>query len=524
MTVRRAAVEFGAPILAVGAITVLLHLVRNFVWAPNFTMVYLVAVLAIAVTSGSRASVIASIASFLAFDFFFIEPLHTLTVRDPAEWVALTLLLIAGLVTGQLADVARRRTVDAAAREREAIVLSGVVRLVNELDLEEALREVAKRLQDALRAEAVLIRIDGVTPEPIRIGAGSDEALAFARTTSLEAGRILDESTHRSGGRWIRVRPGSHPMRRRSERFEHASARIASGGRDLGRIVVVHERAGPSFDPADERLLLAAGSQLGPAAERQQLRREATESEVLRRTDELRSAMLNAVSHDLRTPLASIVAAAESLQARDVEWTPEEREEFARSIETEARRVDQMVSHLLDLSRIEAGALRIDSQLRDLGTAITDTVARLRPLVQGHELVTAVPADLPLIHFDAVAVGEVLGNLIENALRYTPPGTEIAITACPVERGIEVEVRDHGPGLSPEAEAHLFEPFARGTRGRVRTQGSGLGLAVAKSLVEAHGGMIRGENDPRGGARFRFMLPFKRAQPREALAPGAAPP
>ncbi|MEZ4503472.1 MAG: DUF4118 domain-containing protein [Dehalococcoidia bacterium] len=509
MNARRPAIEVGAPILAVGAITGLLHVVRIFVWVPNFTMLYLVAVLAIAITVGSRAAILAAVASFIAFDFFFIEPLFTWTVAEPDEWVSLVVLLVAGVVTGQLAEIARRRAADAATRERDARVLFDVVRLVNEAELEDALQAVAERLLDALGAEAVLVRIEQASDQPIRVGAGSEEALTFARSTGFEGGRMLSAEQQGARRRWIGVRPGALPFRpRRSGRFEHAGVRIASEGRDLGRIVVVQRRDRSEFDPADERLLLAAASQLGRATEHRRLQREATDAEVLRRTDELRTAMLNAVSHDLRTPLASIVAAAESLQSVDVEWSEEERLEFARSIETEARRVDQMVSHLLDLSRIEAGVLRVDAQWRDLGELITSIVARLRPLADQHRISVQVPPDLPPLRFDAVAIGEVVANLVENAVRHTPAGTEIAISACPVEGAVAVEVRDSGPGLTSEAQAHLFEAFARGTRGRVRTRGSGLGLAVAKGLVEAHGGTISGGNDPRGGARFRFTLPL----------------
>ena len=524
MASRRWAIELGAPLAAVAAVTGVLLLVQFVVWVPNFSMAYLVAVLAIAVTVSSRASIVASVASFLAFDFFFVEPVHTLTVDAPEEWVALVALLVAGIVTGQLAEVARRRAVEAALGERDALVLFDVVRLVNELDLDEALAGVATRLQDALGADAVLIRIDSVGSEPIRVGSGSPSALAAAQSASRDAGRLLGGPRSENGQRrrWISVRPPPAPGRRRADDYEHVRARIASEGRDLGWIVVVHQRAQARFDAADERLLLAAGSQLARATERGELQREANEAEVLRRTDELRTAMLNAVSHDLRTPLASIVAAAESLESQEIEWSDDERLEFARAIETEARRVDQMVSHLLDLSRIEAGVFRVDAQWHDIGTVIADTATRLRPSSGEHEIALSMPSHLPLLRFDAVAIGEVVTNLVENAVRHTPPGTSIAVTARATEGAVEVEVSDNGPGLSTEALEHLFEPFGRGTRGRVRTQGSGLGLAVAKGLVEAHGGVISGENDSAGGARFRFTLPASTHPPDEGPATDGA--
>jgi len=359
----------------------------------------------------------------------------------------------------------------------------------------------------------VLIRIDAAAG-PIRVGVGSADALAFARTAAAGAGSVLQTDGGRR--RWVRVRPAGGERRPGRLDFEHRSVRVTSEGHELGRIVVVLRPGQPSYDTADDRLLVAAGLQLGRATERQQLRTAATEAEVLRRTDDLRAAMLNAVSHDLRTPLASIVAAAESLRSDDIDWSPEERTEFVDDIASEARRVDQLVSHLLDLSRIEAGALRIDAQWHDLASVVGDVAARLQKEAREHRIVLALPSDLPVLQFDAVAIGEVLTNLIENAVRYTPAGSTITIGAAVTGQAVEVEVRDDGPGLSDEARAHLFEPFGRGRRGRVRTQGSGLGLAVARGLVEAHHGTISGENDPRGGARFRFTLPIVAPPPEVA--------
>ncbi|MFN8638609.1 MAG: DUF4118 domain-containing protein [Dehalococcoidia bacterium] len=497
--------EVALSIVAVAVTTAVLLSVRPFIWLPNFAMVYLVAVLAVAVAAGSRASVFAALGSFVAFNFFFVEPLYSLTVRNPEEWVALLLLLMAGVVTGQLAGLARHRSAEAAAREREAVVLFEVVRLVNELDLRDALAQLAERLRTALDAEAALIRIDDES-EPVTGASGDPSAIAAARRAAPGSLRILG-GEHGGVSRWVTIR---WPVPRvQGTEFDMAAVRIRSEGRDLGRIVVAQRRGAGGFEVAEERLLLAAASQLGRSAEHQALRRTATEADVLRRTDELRSAMVNTVSHDLRTPLASIIAAADSLRARDIEWTDEERDEFARSIATEARRMNQLVGHLLDLSRIEAGAWRIDPQWRDLADFIVDTVARLGPQTAGRCVSVSIPETLPPLQFDEVALGEALANLIENADRHTSPGTAIEVSACAGEGAVTIDVRDHGSGIPSSALGHLFEPFAPGAGDRSRPRGSGVGLAVARGLVEAHGGTISGENDPGGGARFRISLPVR---------------
>ena len=252
-------------------------------------------------------------------------------------------------------------------------------------------------------------------------------------------------------------------------------------------------------------------SQLSTAVERVRLRREATEAEILRRTDELKTALLNAVSHDLRTPLASIITSAGSLRHRDVRWSEEDRQQFAETIEEEALRLNQIVGNLLDLSRLEGGSLRPDKGWYDLRGLVDDVLGRLAPLTTKHRLVVKLPESLPPILLDAVEIDQVLSNLIENATKYTPAGSTILISAQPVAGEMQIEVADSGPGIPPSAIPRLFDPFYRVDTHGPRPKGTGLGLAVAKGLVEAHGGRIWAENRPGGGARFVFTLPLSQA-------------
>jgi len=260
------------------------------------------------------------------------------------------------------------------------------------------------------------------------------------------------------------------------------------------------------FTAAENRLLSAIASQLGVAVERARLREESTEAEVLRRTDELRTALLNAVSHDLRTPLSSIMASAGSLLQADVQWNEEERREFAQAIQQDAQRLNRLVGNLLDLSRIEAGSIRPEKSWYDLSSLIDEASARLRDPSRDR-LVVDVPEGLPPVEFDYVEIDQVITNLIENACKHTPAGTNVMVSARISGGDMEVEVADRGPGISADVMAHVFEPFCRGRDG-AGVLGSGLGLAVAKGLVEAHGGRIWVDNGPEGGARFFFTLPL----------------
>jgi two-component system sensor histidine kinase KdpD len=251
------------------------------------------------------------------------------------------------------------------------------------------------------------------------------------------------------------------------------------------------------------------------------LREEATQAEILRRTDELKTALLNAVSHDLRTPLASIIASAGSLLQDDVSWSEEERREFAKAIVDESQRLNRLVGNLLDLSRIEAGSLRPDKGWYDIGALVDDVLGHLRPVLSRHNVTTDIAQGLPPIHMDYVEIDEVLSNLLENAVKYTQPGAEIRVSAIARDGVLHVEVADNGPGIPHEALPRLFDPFFRAASpGAAR--GTGLGLAVARGIVEAHGGRISAENRREGGARFVFTLPLETPGRESGKAWGAA--
>jgi two-component system sensor histidine kinase KdpD len=201
------------------------------------------------------------------------------------------------------------------------------------------------------------------------------------------------------------------------------------------------------------------------------------------------------------------MASAGSLRQQDVAWTDEERQTFAQAIEEEAERLNRLVGNLLDLSRIEAGSLRPQMSWQDLDVVVDDVVDRLRPITREHRLKVEVPADLPVLWFDPVEIGQVLYNLVENAVKYTPVDSEIAMTVRRDGHVISISVSDRGPGIPTTALPHLFDPFYRVRDGRPRAQGLGLGLAIVKGLVDAHGGAVRAENRAGGGARFTFTLP-----------------
>jgi two-component system sensor histidine kinase KdpD len=397
-------------------------------------------------------------------------------------------------------------------------------------NLEQALHDVAERLRAELELAAATIRLRVDDRLSARSAVGEHVALRLAGQTASAPGQLLQPGEPPTGGqrggpgRWVRFVPPRAPGAARPAAADrlHVVPVQAAGGR-VGEVVLVRPERGGGFPDADTRLLSAVAAQLGSAVDRARFQREATEAEILRRTDELRRALINAVSHDLRTPLATIIASADTLRQRNVDWSEDERDGFAAGIADEAHRLNRIVGNLLDLSRIEAGALRPDKRSYDLGALVDEVVGRLRPLTAGHRVVVSVPDDLPPLRLDYVEIDQALSNLIENAAKYAPPGTEIAVSARRLDHEAEVEVADRGPGIPAAALPRLFEPFYRLDGDARRPQGSGLGLTVARGLVEAHGGRIRAENRADGGARFVFTLPLP---PRSAGGPdarGAAP-
>ncbi len=524
-----------AAVAAVALVSGVIGLVFAQVRIANLSMLYLTAVLAVAVAFGSGPAVLASVLAFLTFDFFFVTPRYTFTVADPEEWISLLLFLLIAIITGQLAADQRRRAQEARQREREAVVLYDVARIMSEPDLDQALSAVAERLRRELQLPALAIEVESGAGAVARAVAGDGPALEAVRSALLAPSRLLSEGRNptadRPGapGRWIRVIPPRLAGAPRDGLAEHISiAPVRAQGRRVGSLLLVHPHASSAFDAAEDRLLSAVATQLGLAVERAQLRREATEAEVLRRTDELRSALLNSVSHDLRTPLAAIKASAESLLQTDVPWSDEDRAGFAAAINREADRLNRLVGNLLDMSRIEAGALRLQRDWYDVGELIREVIGRLGPALYGRDVELAIEDGLPPVPLDYLLIDQVVTNLIENGAKYTPPGSPIRVSVERAPGHVRVVVADRGPGIPADQRERIFDKFFRlGQTPGVR--GSGLGLALSRGLVEAHGGQIWVEDNPGGGARFVFELPLQPPPGRTArselssASPGSIP-
>jgi two-component system sensor histidine kinase KdpD len=267
------------------------------------------------------------------------------------------------------------------------------------------------------------------------------------------------------------------------------------------------------------RLLETFASQIALALERAQLGAAAHASELANESERLRNALLSSISHDLRTPLASIAGASSSLLERGGQFSDVDRNELLRAINEEAQRMAGLIDNVLDMARIQAGAASLNLQWHPLEELIGATLERLQRRLATHRVVVHLPDDLPVLHVDGVLIGQVLGNLLDNAVKYAPAGTQISISAEAGADQIIVSVADEGPGLPPGEEKRVFEKFHRAVPEGTQS-GVGLGLSIAKAILQAHGGTIEAENLPAGGAVFRFGLPIPAHRPAGAAPTG----
>ena len=285
--------------------------------------------------------------------------------------------------------------------------------------------------------------------------------------------------------------------------------RVLNGSRQLKQIECQEEERDHPSAPAT--FFWTFLDQAAALIERVRLQHENLRVELLQRTDALRAALLSSVSHDLRTPLTVIKAAASSLLQEDITWDEEAQRSFALSIEREADRLNRLVSNLLDMSRIEDGALKPENDWYQVKALIQDVLDRLQPLLQKREISLHLPADLPPVELDYLQVDQVLTNLIENAVRYTPPESPIEVSAQLSGDKIIISVADRGPGIPEDDYERIFDKFYRVLNTKehhpANPSGSGLGLAVCKGLVEAHGGRIWAEPRPGGGTTFFIVFP-----------------
>jgi two-component system sensor histidine kinase KdpD len=415
--------------------------------------IYLLAVLEVAIRRGEVPALATGVLSFLALNFFFIAPRYRLAIAHSHDVVELVVFLIAAVVVGRLAATSRLRAAQAesraklaSAREREATLIAEVASaIVASGSLAAQLQSIGQRVANATGASSAEVMLE---PDPARV---RDRIVVALRSRDRVAWLLVD--------------------------------------RDL------------VWPPDDvQRLSEPLGRLIDLALERERLAEQAAETEAARRAESARTAILHAISHDLRTPLTAITTASSALRAPGL--TSTERAELRDVIDAESSRLARMVDDLLDLSKIEAGAVAPQPDWCDLHDVVASAAAHLRADVP---IEFALPADLPLIRGDAAQLERAFSNLIENAVKFSPPGAAVRLDALVEGDTVTAGVTDAGPGIPDPDRDRVFEPFFRvaGTTG----SGSGLGLAISRGFVEANGGIISVRSDPGQGTTFAVSFP-----------------
>jgi two-component system sensor histidine kinase KdpD len=517
--------------------TGLVFILERLLGAPTVT-VYLLAVVAVGMGYGSWLAVGTSVASFLLYGFFFVQPQYTFAISSPEEWVDLLVFLVVAIAIGRLSALQLQRRREAQLRSAEARAMFAMSR---DIATAATALEAAPLLAGRLVREA----------EMARVWIGLGDAIAEERVVadtrpggprpSVATRWALHSGSSDTQPSWVKVREATvsraggggeaRDVRLRQIRDDGPltvlRVPITAGGEIVGSLWATRPKAAPFPGRSHSRLIAAAADQFGQSVVRDKLAAEATAVEVARQGDALKSALLDSVSHDLRTPLAAIRVAAGNLMDAEVELCTDDARAIAASIDREAQRLSGLVRNMLDLGRIEGGALHPSLELYDLADLVDPVVERVTPALVPAEIGVEVPPDLPAVQVDAIFVDQILTNLLENAARYAA-GKQISVSAKAVADQVWLIVADAGPGVPATVLPHLFERFYRGPRrqGSRSEGGSGIGLAVVKGLTEAMGGTVLARPSAMGGLEVivRLATEGESAAPERSVEPAEAEP
>jgi two-component system sensor histidine kinase KdpD len=425
---------------AVVLVSAVVALLEPHVPVLSLGALYVLAVLPVAIFWGTALAAVVSVASMLVFNWFFLEPKHSFHLQESQNWLALAVYLAIAFAVSALAARARTRGDDAEQRRAEAHALAeAALDLLRGRTLDEELGRLAALTAGVLGVEGARLELGQQPPQEGEQALPVEAGLRWVATLFVDEEATLDEAVRR-------------------------------------------------------RFLPSLAALLAVVAERSRLEAEALEAEALRRSDALKTALLRAVSHDLRSPLTAILASADALASPGLSLAPEDRLALAETIQGEAARLDRVVGQLLDLSRLEAGAVEPHRELWHVDELVGQALAGLG--TDASRVRLEIRPETPPVEVDAAQVERVLANLIDNALHYSPPGSGVLVRAEPGATELRLHVVDRGPGLPAEERDALFQPFRRGSAGPL---GSGLGLSIARGFAEANGGRVWAQDDPAGG-------------------------
>lgn len=542
---------YSAAVLGVALTSLCIGLVKAVAHAENLSMAYLLVVLWLAVFFGRGPAILASLLAFLSYDFFFVPPTGTFLTEDPVQWISLLALLTTALVIGHLTAAVQAHASASFASQQRTARLYTLAQLIastpDQLTLLQALvQQVAQTFAAAgVSACALVLPDPNNHPQMRAVAPAEGRATEALRMAGSEPGSLAE---------WVLQHGVAARLPDRSAEQHNQPADdpifyvpLPSGNSVVGvlgivgaspvRCLVPHLFASTAKQPSQGHI----GSPTGPEAEffaafcghialaleQIALRQEAIHAEALRESDRLKNALLGSVTHDLRTPLASIKAATSSLLEPGMIWQENLPRELIATIDASIDRLSHLVRNLLDLSRLEAGVAELEYDWHDIGDLIASVLEQLELAGQlgDRQIVVAVPETMPLVLLDHGQIERVLTNLLENAFKYSPPDSGISVQASVKENPPELEVRisDQGVGIPAQELEAIFEKFYRAQPVRLPwtntppPMGTGLGLAICRNIIRAHQGHIWAESAPGSGSTFYFTVPIPPDGPEGAL-------
>jgi two-component system, OmpR family, sensor histidine kinase KdpD len=461
--------QFFLSIILVFFLTWILEFVQFNLSTPVIALLFLVPVVISAGYFNITGGITASFAAFLSFNYFFIPPYHTLAVHQTQDIIALIVFLVVAVIISQSLSQAKIGMATAVARERETTILYELnVALAGSTRENEILQIVGRKIIEHFPVDSVLITLRTPQKPPL--------LQAFPE-----------------GSSWLESNPD-------------IVLNISGGEENFGEIKIWTSE---DLDHPQMRLLRAFGSQATLVLEKAFLVNAQNRARLLEESDQLKSTLLSSVSHELRTPLSTIKAAVSSLRSGEIEW--DSGKELLTAVEEESDHLNQLVGNLLDMSRIEMGALQPNQKNNSLREILSVTVRRMRQSLSRHNLVINIPENLPLVYVDYSQMDQVFSNLLSNSAKYAPEGTQITINARALDAAMEqVQVINQGPHVAEEHLTRIFDKFYRVTDAAMVT-GTGLGLSICKGIIEAHHGRIWAENT-KEGLTFNFTIPIAQRQ------------
>jgi two-component system, OmpR family, sensor histidine kinase KdpD len=465
----------------------------------NLVMVYLLGVTVAGLRLGRGPSVLTAIVNVAAFDFFFVPPQFTFSVSDAQYIVTFGVMLTIALVIATLTANIRQQTRVAGARERRTALLYAMSReLAAARGLSSMSRIAVKHVAEVFQCQAVVLLPEGSG----KLKHPRDPAVAGSyRGADLAIAQWVADHGRRAG-------LGSDTLAAAPALY----LPLGDTERRLGVLAVLPMNPRRVLLPEQRHLLETFAGQIGLALERARLAEAAEASRVAAESESLRNTLLASISHDLRTPLSVIAGAGSTLAEHEDTLDKATRQSMARSIETKAREMTDLISNVLDLMRFESGEIRLRRNWESIDDLVGASLHRFEARLQHHPVELRIPAELPAVYVDANLVVQLFGNLLDNVAKYTPPGTRAGISAVADGAFVRVTVDDEGPGLPRGDPARLFEKFQRGAE-EGTVVGVGLGLAICRAIVTAHGGSIQARSRPGGGARFELTLPTTEPPP-----------